>query len=420
MIAGRRTPLQEIEGKPTEHLTEEPLSERKTLSGKIVVLLASLSAISVLSTNIILPAFPDIGQELGASTRELGLTLSSFFITFALAQLIVGPLADRYGRKKLVLGGLSIFVIGTVVGGFATTLEMLIAGRVIQALGVCAAAVLSRAIARDLFEGERLARALSLTMIATAAAPGFSPLIGSVLTSTLGWRAIFALVGLVAVAIVVFYMRGLEETHPAERRAPHSTQSVVLAYGRLVRDKKFILPAVSMSLLMSGLFASFGAAPAILMSKIGLTSLEAGLFFAATVFVVFAAGMAAPRLARRYGSRIITTLGIGTAMVAGILLIIGPANPGLAWYSLSMVIFLWGMGLANPLGTAITMGPFGKEAGLASALLGFLTMGAAAITTWLGSTLDFAPVITLGAIQAIACLIAIILFMSSSKHAHHP
>jgi DHA1 family bicyclomycin/chloramphenicol resistance-like MFS transporter len=420
MIVGRRTPLQEIEGKPAELLTEAPLSERPTLSGKIVVLLASLSAISVLSTNIILPAFPDIGQELGASTRELGLTLSSFFITFALAQLIVGPLADRYGRKKLVLGGLSIFVIGTVVGGFATTLEMLIAGRVIQALGVCAAAVLSRAIARDLFEGERLARALSLTMIATAAAPGFSPLIGSVLTSTLGWRAIFALVGLVAVAIAVFYMRGLEETHLAERRAPHSIQSVILAYGRLVRDKKFILPAVSMSLLMSGLFASFGAAPAILMSKIGLTSLEAGLYFAATVFVVFAAGMAAPRLARRYGSRIITTLGIGTAMVAGILLIIGPANPGLAWYSLSMVIFLWGMGLANPLGTAITMGPFGKEAGLASALLGFLTMGAAAITTWLGSTLDFAPVITLGAIQAIACLVAIILFMFSSKPTHHP
>lgn len=387
------------------------------LTGKIVALLASLSAISILSTNIILPAFPDIGQQLGVSSRELGLTLSSFFITFAFAQLVVGPLADRYGRKRLVLGGLALFVIGTLVAGFANSLEVLIAGRVVQALGVCAAAVLARAIARDLFEGETLGRALSLTMIATAAAPGFSPLLGSVLTTALGWRAIFLIVGVAAVVIAFFYARGLGETLPRERRVALSAPSVVAAYGRLLRDGKFILPAASVSLLMSGLFASFAAAPAILMSGMGLSSLQAGLYFAATVFVVFAAGMAAPRLAHRFGSRTITTLGLATALVAGSLLLIGPNNPGLGWYSISMVIFLWGMGLANPLGTAITMGPFGKEAGLASALLGFLTMGAAAITTWLVSVLEFAPVTTLGATQVSVCLVAVVVFTLSSRAA---
>ena len=387
------------------------------LTGKIVALLASLSAISILSTNIILPAFPEIGQQLGVSSRELGLTLSSFFITFAFAQLVVGPLADRYGRKRLVLGGLALFVIGTLVAGFASSLDVLIAGRVIQALGVCAAAVLARAIARDLFEGETLGRALSLTMIATAAAPGFSPLLGSVLTTALGWRAIFLMVGVAAVVIGFFYARGLGETLPRERRVALSAPRVVAAYGRLLRDGKFILPAASVSLLMSGLFASFAAAPAILMSGMGLSSLQAGLYFAATVFVVFAAGMAAPRLAHRFGSRTITTLGLATALVAGSLLLIGPNNPGLGWYSISMVIFLWGMGLANPLGTAITMGPFGKEAGLASALLGFLTMGAAAITTWLVSVLEFAPVTTLGATQIAVCLVAVVLFTLSSRAA---
>lgn len=385
------------------------------LTGKIVALLASLSAISILSTNIILPAFPEIGQQLGVSSRELGLTLSSFFITFAFAQLVVGPLADRYGRKRLVLGGLALFVIGTLVAGFANSLDVLIAGRVVQALGVCAAAVLARAIARDLFEGETLGRALSLTMIATAAAPGFSPLLGSVLTTALGWRAIFLMVGVAAIIIGFFYARGLGETLLRERRVALSAPRVVAAYGRLLRDGKFILPATSVSLLMSGLFASFAAAPAILMSGMGLSSLQAGLYFAATVFVVFAAGMAAPRLAHRFGGRTITTLGLATALVAGSLLLIGPNNPGLGWYSLSMVIFLWGMGLANPLGTAITMGPFGKEAGLASALLGFLTMGAAAITTWLVSVLEFAPVTTLGATQVSVCLVAVVLFALSSR-----
>ncbi|CAN7249789.1 multidrug effflux MFS transporter [Pseudomonas brassicacearum] len=389
----------------------QPRASTQPLTGKVVALLAGLAAISMLSTNIILPAFADIGEDLGVTARELGLTLSSFFITFALGQLVVGPLADRYGRQKLVLGGLSVFVVGTVIAGLATTLDVLIAGRVVQALGVCAASVLSRAIARDLFEGETLARALSLTMIATAAAPGFSPLAGSVLSVTLGWRAIFILVGLAAVVLAFFYVRDLGETHPADRRAPHSAKSVVLAYGRLALDKRFILPALSMSLLMSGLFASFAAAPAILMQGIGLTSLQTGLYFASTVFVVFAAGMAAPRLAHRHGARIATLVGIACAMAGGGLLLVGPAAPGLGWYALSMITFLWGMGLANPLGTAITMGPFGKEAGMASALLGFLSMGAAALTTWLASVLSFAPVTTLGGIQTTACLVALMLFL---------
>ncbi|MCO8169247.1 multidrug effflux MFS transporter [Pseudomonas sp. 21LCFQ02] len=380
------------------------------LNGKVVALLAGLSAISVLSTNIILPAFAQIGQELGVSARELGLTLSSFFITFALAQLLVGPLADRFGRLPLVLGGLALFVVGTLVAGLAGSFDVLIAGRVIQALGACAAAVLARAIARDLFEGETLARALSLTMIATATAPGFSPLLGSLLSNTLGWRTIFIMVGIAALIIALSYARGLGETLPVQRRVALPAAQVLGAYGGLLGNPAFILPAAAMSLLMSGLFASFGASPAILMDGMGLSSLQTGLYFAATVFVVFAAGLAAPRLAGRFGSRTVTASGLATALLAGCLLWLGPRDPGLGWYSLSMVIFLWGMGLANPLGTALTLSPFGKQAGLASALLGFLTMTAAAFTTWLGSVLEFAPVVTLGAIQAIACLIALLLF----------
>ncbi|MBB3777811.1 DHA1 family bicyclomycin/chloramphenicol resistance-like MFS transporter [Xanthomonas campestris] len=391
---------------------------RQPLTGKIVALLAGLAAIGMLSTNIILPAFPDIGRELGVSTRELGLTLSSFFMTFALGQLVVGPLADRYGRKKLVLGGLAVFFAGTLIGGLATSLDVLILARVTQALGVCATSVLSRAIARELFEGETLARALSLTMIATAAAPGFSPLAGSILSVTVGWRATFILVDVAAVILAIFYVKDLGETHPANRRAPHSTRQVVVAYGRLANDKRFILPALAMSLLMSGLFASFAAAPAILMNGIGLSSLQAGVYFATTVFVVFGAGMAAPRLAHRHGAARVATFGIACAMGGGALLALGPAHPTLWWYALSMVTFLCGMGLANPLGTAIAMGPFGQEAGLASALLGFLTMSSAALTTWLGSVLSATPVAARGGIQFVACLVALTLFLLTRASTH--
>lgn len=244
------------------------------LTAKVILLLAALAAISNLSTNIILPAFPEMARQLNVSSQELGLTLSSFFITFAFAQLLVGPLADRYGRKRLVVGGLMIFVVGTFWAANAATLDMLILGRVIQAIGVCAAAVLARAIARDLYEGENLARALSLTMIAAATAPGFSPLIGSMLNTTLGWRALFIAVGMSAILIALFYLRGIGETLPAHRRVTQSVPAILIAYGKLASNRLFILPALATSLLMSGLFASFAAAPSILMEGMGLSSLR--------------------------------------------------------------------------------------------------------------------------------------------------
>ncbi|MDH2067148.1 multidrug effflux MFS transporter [Pantoea sp. GD03673] len=385
--------------------------EQRQLTGKIIMILASLSAISTLSTNIILPAFPAIGTQFGVSSRQLGLTLSCFFITFALAQLIVGPLSDRFGRVKIVSGGLAIFLTGTIISGLSDSLNVMIVGRIIQASGVCAASVLARAISRDLFEGERLARALALTMIATATAPGFSPLVGSLITVTLGWRSIFILVGLLALAVCMFYIRVLGETHPAGRRIRRSLTGVFKAYISLFLNGAFIFPAFAVSLLMSGLFASFAAAPAILMSGMGLSPLQAGIFFFATVFVVFAAGISGPRLTHRFGAAKTTALGIFTALVGGILLLIGPQTPGLGWYAFSMIVFLWGMGLGNPAGTAIAMGPVGKEAGLASSLLGFLTMATAAATTWISSILPIPAVVALGGIQTAVCMSSLVLFL---------
>lgn len=391
-------------------------SEQRQLTIKVIVIIAGLSAISSLSTNIILPAFPAIGTQFGVSTRQLGLTLSSFFITYALAQLVVGPLSDRYGRVKIIAGGLAVFLAGTIISGLSDSLDMMIVGRIIQASGVCAASVLARAISRDIFEGERLARALSLTMIATATAPGFSPLIGSLITVTLGWRSIFILVSLMAIAVGIFYIRVLGETHPSERRVRRSFTGVLKAYISLSMNGSFIFPALAVSLLMSGLFASFAAAPSILMNGIGLSPLEAGIFFSATVFVVFAAGISGPRLTRRFGVAKITALGIFTALIGGILLIIGPQSPGLGWYTFSMIVFLWGMGLGNPSGTAIAMGPVGREAGLASSLLGFLTMAIAAITTWLSSVLQIPAVIALGGIQTTVCITSLTLFLLRPKN----
>jgi DHA1 family bicyclomycin/chloramphenicol resistance-like MFS transporter len=388
-----------------------PATSERPLTGGILFLLAGLAALGALATNIILPAFPRIGASLGVSSQELGLTLSSFFIAFAFGQLLVGPLSDRFGRKWLVLGGLAVFAAGSIICSLADTLPFLILGRIIQALGACAASVLSRAIARDLFDGEALARALALTMIAMAAAPGFSPLLGSVLEGLFGWRITFLFVAAFGVVLALHYSKSVGETHPSDRRAPMAASAVASAYGRLAVDRRFILPAVSVGLVIGGLYTFFAAAPAILMGEFGLTSFQLGLNFAVTVLIVFAAGFLAPRLARRWGQRAIGMVGLFIALAGGLSLFAFAAAPTFMSFTTAIALYLFGMGLINPLGTAIALHPFGKQAGLASALLGFLQMGCAAVGASFASVLPLQPLASLAVILTTGSALAVLAFL---------
>lgn len=391
-------------------ITNPAPSERR-LTGGILFLLAGLAALGALATNIILPAFPRISAGLGVSSQELGLTLSSFFVAFAFGQLLVGPLSDRFGRRWLVLGGLAVFVAGSVLCALADTLPFLIFGRVIQAFGACAASVLSRAIARDLFDGEALARALALTMIAGAAAPGFSPLFGSALDGLFGWRITFLVVAAFGVALALHYSTRAGETHPADRRASLMVSAVASAYGRLALNPRFLLPAVSVSLVLGGLYTFFAAAPAILLNGLDLTAFQLGLYFAITVFIVFAAGFLAPRLAHRWGQRAIAMIGVSVALVGSLILFAFAAAPAFITFTGAIALYLFGMGLINPLGTAIALHPFGRQAGLASALLGFLQMGCAAIGASFASVLPLHPSVSLAVILTTGSALALLVFL---------
>lgn len=383
---------------------------RTRLTPGTLFLLAGLAALGSLATNIILPAFPQIGAELNVSPRDLALTLSSFFVAFAFGQILVGPLSDRFGRKWLVLGGLATFVLGCLVCALAGDISVLILGRIIQALGACAASVLSRAIARDLFDGEALARALALTMIAMAASPGFSPLIGSVLGGLFGWQTIFLGVAAFAAVLAGCYWKMLGETHPVERRESLSLSAVGLAYARLATNPRFILPALAVSLVIGALYTFFAAAPAVLISVLGLTGLQLALYFAGTVVIVFAAGFLAPRLARRWSPAAAGALGLGFAVAGSAVILAFAGAPNLISITMGLTLFLFGMGLINPLGTAIALQPFAREAGTASALLGFLQMGCAAIGSTGASVLPMPPTLSLAAIMLGASLLAAAVF----------
>jgi MFS transporter, DHA1 family, multidrug resistance protein len=389
---------------------DEVQGTQKELTGELLFLLAGLAALGALATNIILPAFPDMAIDLGTSVIDLSATLSSFFVAFAVGQLFVGPLSDRFGRRWLVLSGLAAFVIGSAICAFASTLPQLIGGRVVQALGVCATSVLSRAIARDLFDGDALARALSLIMVAMAAAPGFSPLLGGAFNSWLGWQSTFAFVGVLAVVLAVHYNFKLGETHATDKRSAISVPAILGTYWQLLIDRRFIVPALAVSLVIGSLYAFFAMAPAILMAGFHFSPFGLGIFFASTVFVVFGAGFSAPRLAHRWGQVRAARAGLVIALTGGIALLVGPED--FIFFSASLTVFLLGMGMVNPLGTAIALHPFGRQAGAASALLGFLQMGCAALAISVAALLGVPAYTSLGIILTSSLALAFLVFLA--------
>jgi DHA1 family bicyclomycin/chloramphenicol resistance-like MFS transporter len=382
-----------------------------------IAVLATLSATGTLATNILLPSLPQMAASLNVSSAAVTSAITVFLAVFALGQLVVGPISDRYGRRWPVLTGFAVFIAGSVWCSLATDLPGLLTGRVIQAAGACATSVLSRAIARDLFSGAALGRAMALIMIAMAAAPGFSPLLGGALDHTFGWRFEFVFVGAFAAIGAIAYGAVLGETHHSTR-IPLNPLAIAKNYFSLIADRRFLIPAATVSLIMGGLFAMFSAAPRVLIEGLHFTPIQLGLFFAGTVMIVFAAGMLATKLGPRFGLDRSITGGLLTAATGSIaILLVSILHPSFLPFLAAMCVFLLGMGIVNPLGTAQALSPFGEKAGAASALLGFWQMMGAAIGVWLAATVSHDAMIALGTVLTVASMLALLLYTMRARAA---
>jgi DHA1 family bicyclomycin/chloramphenicol resistance-like MFS transporter len=383
-----------------------------------IAVLAALAATGTLATNILLPSLPQMAASLHVSTAAVTSSITVFLAVFALGQLVVGPISDRYGRRWPVLSGFAVFIAGSVWCGLATDLPGLLIGRVIQAAGACSTSVLSRAIARDLFSGAALARAMALIMIAMAAAPGFSPLLGGALDHYFGWRSEFVFVAIFAAIGATAYATVLGETHNSTR-IPLNPLAIAKNYLGLIADRRFLVPAATVSLIMGGLFAMFSAAPRVLIEGLHFTPIQLGWFFAGTVMIVFAAGMLATRLAPRFGLDRSIHGGLLAAATGSIaILLVSLFSPTFLPFLAAMSVFLLGMGIVNPLGTAQALSPFGEKAGAASALIGFWQMMGAAIGVWLAATVSHEAMFALGVVLTVASLLAVGLY--TRRASSHP
>jgi len=357
----------------------KPAPRPKMAYAPLIVLLTALAALGMLSTNIYLPALPVIGAALNADADTVRLTLTVYLAVFAVCQLIAGPLSDRFGRRPVLGFGLALFVAATLVCAAAQSIEMLILGRALQAVGACAASVIGRAMARDLFDGASLSKALGLIMTGVAVAPGFSPLLGGLLQEGFGWRMPFYAVALVGLVVFAIVFAKLGETRPADAPRP-GIGGAFAAYGSLLANPLFLLPALATTAALGALFAFFAGAPGLFIEAYGQSPTGFGLVSSATVFAVFAGGWSAPKLMRRFGAAQAIRFGFLVLSLGGALLWAhGPALPGL-WPAIgATLVFLYGIGIVNPLTVAAALQPFPQRAGAAAALIGALQMAGATL-----------------------------------------
>jgi MFS transporter, DHA1 family, multidrug resistance protein len=347
----------------------------------LTALLAALSAIGPLTTDMYLPSLPDIARQLDASTAQVQLTISAYLIGFAVGQIFYGPVSDRHGRKPVLVAAIALYCVASLACALSTSIEMLIVARAFQALGGSGGIVLARAIVRDIYSGARAGRELSLIGSVMALAPVLAPIAGGLVQTGFGWRATFlALVigGLLGAVIVLLL---LPETLNARAAEPVSIPSIFRSYRIVARNPSYLAYLGIASASYAGLFAWISGASFVLQNLYGLTPFDFGVAFALGSIGYMAGSALAARMVVKVGLDGMLGIG-GCACAAGGLGMVLAVAFGLT-SSLSLVlpvaVYLAGLGMVLPQSIAGAMTPFPERAGAASSLFGFVQQSAAAL-----------------------------------------
>ena len=247
------------------------------------ITLTALVAYGPVSTDLYLPSLPAMQQALATDIAGVQMTLTAFVWGFALAQLVYGPLSDRFGRRPVLLVGLVLFLMASLVCVAATTIEGLIAGRFLQALGACAGPVLGRAVVRDLYGPLDAGRVLAYMGTAMALIPAAAPTLGGVLEVTFGWRANFVALTLFGVMVLALTWFGLPESHYERDDTATRPARIISNFATLLRHRGFLGSTLAVSAAFAGLFSFISGSPFVLIEVLGLPPDRFGFAFLVAV-----------------------------------------------------------------------------------------------------------------------------------------
>ncbi|MGH1481242.1 MAG: multidrug effflux MFS transporter [Geminicoccales bacterium] len=344
-------------------------------------LLIAMTALAPVSLQIFIPALPAIQTSFGTSTGITQLVLSLSILANAVATLAYGPLSDHFGRRPVVLVGLSIFIIGSILSSIAPTVGLLIAARIIQSAGAAAGMVLARAILRDVYDREQAASAISYLTMAMVAAPMVAPAIGAVLLDQLNWRAIFIVMTALGLIMTWLVWRGLAETRVVRENG--IVGGLLGGARHLLARRAFLAYMLQSSFAISTFFAFISGAPYYMINILGQSATEYGLLFMIVPGGFMVGNFASARLGRRVGiDRLIwigNLLALAGVCFATVLMIVGHWTPLALFGPMMVTAFANGLSIANAQAGVVSVNP--DLAGTASGLAGFAQMLIAALVS---------------------------------------
>ena len=380
--------------------------------GLIVTLLALLLGTQPIATDLYLPTLPGLAADLKSPMGSTQLTLSALLFAFGFSQLLLGPMADRFGRRPVLLGGLSVFVLASIGSVMAADIGALVAWRALQGVGMAAAVVCARAMVRDLYAPTDGARVMSKALTGLGLIALASPLLGGVLASTVGWRHALASIGVFGAICLTMVALAMPETLRARNPKALRLAPMFLQWGRILRHPTFIAWALLIASTYGGLFAFLAGSSFVLIDVLGSSRLACGLYIAGCSISYIVGTFWCRRWLPRHGLAGTVKRGAAFTLAGGLSMV------GLAWAGVigpwaivvPQFIYTFGHGIHQPCGQAAVVGPFPHHAGAASALAGFILAAAAvAVGAWLGVAMNdtvYPLVLTVGVMSVATSLVA--------------
>jgi DHA1 family bicyclomycin/chloramphenicol resistance-like MFS transporter len=358
-----------------------PAMPLKTDSAAFVVLLAALTAVGPLSVDIYLPSLPAIAASLHTSPAGAEATITGYFIGFAVAQILHGPVSDRVGRRPVLLVGLACYSLAALACVLAPSISTLVAARVVQAVAAAAPIIVARTIVRDMHSGVTAGRLFSLMASITGLAPIIAPLLGGLLQAHFGWQSNFVVMAVLGAAAFGAVLLALPETlrqKSAERLTPGG---VLVSFRHVFANPRFRVYASVLVLAYGGLFTYIGVSSFIVQDFYRLSPIGYGVSFALGAGFFIGGTFLGRRVAQRAGLEVAIGVGVALLAIGGVVLpfavAFGPRH--ILSFFVPMAVFQAGIGVTTPQALAAAMTPFPDRAGAASSLAGFMQMAGAAI-----------------------------------------
>ncbi len=385
----------------------------------VVVTLTLLLGIQPISTDLYLPTLPTLQRELGASVAGVQLTLSALIICFGLGQLMCGPLADRFGRRPVLLGGMALYTIASVFGAMSQSIETLVVWRALQGAAMAAAVTCGRSIVRDLYQPAEGARVMSRSLGGLGVIAMLAPTLGGVLVQWLSWHAALMATALFGAGTLTFLALRFTETLPQRNLQATHPDQVLRNWAAVLAHPTFRAWTLLLCCTWGGLFFMLAGSSFVFINVLGTSRVAYGLILASFSGAYIVGTFACRRLLLRHGLRGAVRRGALFSLVGGVgMALLSLAGVQAVWaIVLPQLLFGFGHGIHQPCGQSGVVGPFPEKAGTAASVSGFAMMLTAfGIGLWLGRAPAHSVLpVTLG-VGGFSLLLALVAWTLVQRH----